>query len=143
MLNERRAALERGLSFCIETTLATRTLRRFIQEARARGYLARLIFLFTPYSQLNEFRVKQRVMAGGHNIETDTIRRRHTRGLQLLADYWEICDEGIVFDVRTRQPVEIVRKDGQGVSVVNESGCLTLCARIDAASGRALSRRRE
>jgi predicted ABC-type ATPase len=29
----------------------------------------------------------QRVMRGGHNIETVTIRRRHKSGLQLLASY--------------------------------------------------------
>jgi predicted ABC-type ATPase len=136
MIDERRRVLERRQSFCIETTLATRTLRRFVVEVSAAGYRTRLIFLFTPHAQLNEFRVKQRVMAGGHNIDTDTIRRRHVRGLQSLADYWDICDEAIVFDVRTWQPVEIVRKDAHGVTINNASGWSLLCGRIQAVGGR-------
>jgi predicted ABC-type ATPase len=139
MLNERRALLRRRVSLCIETTLATLTLRNFILDARAAGYLSRLTFLFTPFPQLNELRVKQRVMAGGHNIETDTIRRRHTRGLQLRADYWDACDEGVVFDVRTRQPNEIVRKDAQGIHIASHAWML-LSQRIHVVGGRALGK---
>jgi predicted ABC-type ATPase len=80
MLVERRSRLSLGRSFCVETTLATRTLLRFVDQARAAGFRARLIFLFTPFPQLNELRVKQRVMAGGHNIATETINRRHRAG---------------------------------------------------------------
>lgn len=72
MLNRRRIRLAQKLPFCIETTLATRTLLRFIEEARGVGYRAKLVFLFTPFAEINELRVKQRAMAGGHNIETDT-----------------------------------------------------------------------
>lgn len=57
MLDERRAELQARLSFCVETTLATHSLRRFVVGARAEGYASRLVFLFTPDSQLNEFRV--------------------------------------------------------------------------------------
>jgi predicted ABC-type ATPase len=138
MLDDRRELLKSRVSFCIETTLATLTLRRFIADARVAGYVVRLIFLFTPYPHLNEFRVKQRVMAGGHSIDTDTIRRRHTRGLQLLAEYWDACDEGIVFDVRTRQPVEIVRKDAAGVRVTQGPAWIWLCNRLAAVSSRPL-----
>jgi predicted ABC-type ATPase len=83
MLRRRRKLIEEQLPFCMETTLATRTLLRSIEEARVVGYRVKLIFLFTPFANINELRVKQRVMAGGHNIDTDTIRRRHARGLTL------------------------------------------------------------
>lgn len=136
MLEARRRLLERSVSFCVETTLATRTLLNFIKEANDAGYVSRLLFLFTPYPQLNEMRVKQRVMAGGHNIETDTIRRRHARGLQLLADYWDACTEAIVFDARTRQPSEILRKDASGIRVAEGSGWTWLRHRIEAVGGR-------
>ena len=138
ILSERRQLLSHQLSFCIETTLAT--LRRFILDAHAEGYISRLIFLFTPHPQLNELRVKQRVMAGGHNIDTDTIRRRHRRGLQLLADYWDICTEGIVFDVRTRRPNEIIRKDTQGTRITSEAAWKLLGHRIQASGGRVLNK---
>lgn len=139
MLHERHEMLSREVSFCIETTLATLTLQRFIRNAHAGGYNSRLLFLFTPHPQLNELRVKQRVMMGGHNIDTDTIRRRHARGLKQLADYWDVCNEGIVFDVRTQQPSEIVSKDTQGTRIASEAGWRLLNRRIQAAGGRILS----
>lgn len=111
MLEERRARLSSGMSFCIETTLATRTLLRFVTAARDAAFTTRLIFLFTPSPHLNDFRVKQRVMAGGHNIDTATIRRRHRLGLLWFADYWEACDEGVVFDARSEKPREVLVKD--------------------------------
>jgi predicted ABC-type ATPase len=87
LIEERRARLAMGQSFCVETTLATRTLLRFVKEAATACFRTRLIFLFTPFPQLNELRVKQRVMAGGHNIDTVTIHRRHRMGLERLAAY--------------------------------------------------------
>ena len=62
MLGRRRTLLESQQSFCIETTLATRTLLRFLEEARSVGYRVKLIFLFTPSANVNELRVKQRVI---------------------------------------------------------------------------------
>ncbi len=69
----RKELIPSRISFCVETTLASRKLLLLVTQANEIGYLTRLIFLFTPTSQLNEFRVKQRVMSGGHNIETETI----------------------------------------------------------------------
>jgi predicted ABC-type ATPase len=107
--HSRATRLAQRLPFCVETTLATRTPLWFVKEAKAVGFRAKLVFLFTPFPDINELRVKQRVMAGGHNIETDTIRRRHALGLKYLTSYWTLCDEGIVFDARTRSPFEILR----------------------------------
>jgi len=135
MLNRRHMRLAQRLSFCIETTLATRTLLRFIEKARDVGYRAKLVFLFTPFAEINELRVKQRVMAGGHNIETDTIRRRHALGLKYLTSYWAACDEGIVFDAQTRSPFEVLRKDERGTRIVDAAGWSLLAARIDACGG--------
>lgn len=82
-----------------------------------------------------QLRVKQRVMAGGHNIGTDIIRRRHALGLKYLTSYWTICDEGIVFDARTRSPFEILRKDERGTRIVDTAGWSLLAARIEASGG--------
>jgi predicted ABC-type ATPase len=128
--------LLRRQDFCIETTLATRTLLRFLHQAKAAGYRINLVFLFTPLPYLNELRVKQRVMSGGHNIETDTIRRRHKIGLELLASYWDAVDEAVVFDARTRQPVEIVRKELAGTFVHDDAALKLLNEAIAAAGGR-------
>jgi predicted ABC-type ATPase len=138
MLNRRRSRLAQRLPFCIETTLATRTLLRFTEQARDIGYRAKLVFLFTPFADINELRVKQRVMAGGHNIETDTIRRRHALGLKYLSGCWAACDEGIVFDARTRSPFEMLRKDERGTRISDTAGWTLLTARVEASGGAPL-----
>jgi predicted ABC-type ATPase len=74
-------------------------------------------------------------MAGGHNISTDTIRRRHTLGLKYLSNYWKVCDEGIILDARTRRPLEVVRKDERGMRVIDDDGWSLLMSRIKAAGG--------
>ncbi len=48
-------------------------------------------------------------------------------------DYWEACTEGIVFDARTRSPLEIMRKDANGVHVADAAGWSLLQERIAAA----------
>jgi predicted ABC-type ATPase len=136
LLEERRRHLSLGRSFCVETTLATRTLMGFVKEAVQAGFRTRLIFLFTPFPQLNELRVKQRVMAGGHNIDTPTIHRRHRGGLENLADYWDASDEGVLFDARTERPVETLVKDESGTRVMSPFGWMWLRLRLQALKAR-------
>lgn len=140
MLSRREAMLAEGRSFCVETTIATRTLLNFAGRARSLRYRLRLIFLFTSHSSLNESRVKQRVMLGGHNIDTDTIRRRHRRGLKYLPEYWTSADEAIVLDARTRTPTAIVQKIDDVVQIQDAQRLVVLNARIVASAGRALGR---
>lgn len=134
LLARRRIILNEGRSFCIETTLATRTLLRFIAAAQRVGYRVELVFLFTPSPNVNELRVKQRVMKGGHNIDTDTIRRRHALGLKYLMQYWAVCEAAIVFDAQTLSPREIARKDANGTRIVDAAGWSLLQERVAAAS---------
>ncbi|HYD05051.1 MAG TPA: zeta toxin family protein [Reyranella sp.] len=87
IVRARRELLDARVSFAVESTLASLSLLQIVIQANGAGYLTRLIFLFTATPQINEFRVKQRVMQGGHNVDTDTIRRRHRLGLRHLPDY--------------------------------------------------------
>ena len=139
MLSRRKDFIERRQPFCLETTLATRTLLRFVHQAASAGYRTRLFFLFTPLPHLNELRVMQRIMRGGHNIETDTIRRRHKSGLQILASYWDAVDEAVIFDARTASPIEVVRKNEAGVLIHDKTAFILLNETITAAGGQPLA----
>lgn len=138
MLSTRETMLAERRSFCVETTIAGHTLLRFAVRAKSVGYRLSLIFLFTSDSRLNESRVKQRVMLGGHNIDTDTIRRRHRRGLRYLSDYWAAADETIVLDAQAREPTAIVHKLDGVVQVRDAERLSILNAKIAASGGRAL-----
>lgn len=73
-------------------------------------------------------------MKGGHNIDTDTIRRRHALGLKYLMQYWAVCEAAIAFDAQTLSPREIARKDTNGTRIVDAAGWSLLQERIAAAS---------
>lgn len=90
---------------------------------------------FSPLPNVNELRVEQRVMKGGHNIDTDTIRRRHAIGLRYLMRYWEACDAAIIFDAQSISPLEIARKDERGTHVADSAGWALLMERIEVAGG--------
>jgi predicted ABC-type ATPase len=136
LLRQRLRILEQRQSFSIETTLASRTLLKFVSRVKIEGYSVKLVFLFTPFPSINELRVKQRVMSGGHNVDTDTIRRRHKLGLRYLMQYWEACTEGLIFDARTSMVREIMRKDANGTHIVDPAGWSLLRDRMAAASAR-------
>ncbi len=135
MVRRRDELLGSRKSFCIETTLASLTLLDMVERANGAGYLTRRIFLFTPSPEVNEFRVKQRVMRGGHNISTNTIRRRHVRGLRYLPRYIQTCREAIVLDARTSSTHEVFRKEGGVLSTVDDSDMELLRRSVRAAGG--------
>ena len=135
-IQRRSDLLRQGKSLCVETTLAGNSIIRFMREAKDIGYVVRLIFLFTASPELNEARVMQRVMEGGHNIPVDVIRRRHRRGLERLADCWAICDEGLIVDARTRRPSPMLTKE-DGKTKADDGTAADLFAALTAGGHKA------
>ncbi|MGN0201825.1 MAG: zeta toxin family protein [Candidatus Cryptobacteroides sp.] len=119
MLRKIRYLLERRENFCIETTLATRSLKRIIDEAHDAGYKVTVFYMWITSPDLAVERVKARVAAGGHHIEEETIRRRYYVGLHyLFREYMPICDRWILAD-NTVIPFKIVaeRSNDSGLAV--------------------------
>jgi predicted ABC-type ATPase len=81
MLKRLRGLVERKASFAFETTLATRSYAHWLADLRQRGYKVNLMFIWLSSSDLAVERVKQRVIAGGHDIPEETIRRRYQNGV--------------------------------------------------------------
>jgi predicted ABC-type ATPase len=75
-------------------------------------------------------------MAGGHNIDTVTIHRRHRLGLESLAACWDACDEAALFDARTENPRETLFKDQHGTRVIDRFGWALLRHRLEALEAR-------
>lgn len=91
--------LREGETFAFETTLATRSYVKLIQQAQKRGYFVTLLFfsLSTPEQAVK--RVEKRVSEGGHNIPLDVIYRRYENGLKNLFNlYIPICDYWALYD---------------------------------------------
>lgn len=91
--------LKEGETFAFETTLATRSYVKLIQQAKKRGYFVTLLFFSLSSAEQATRRVAQRVSMGGHDIPSDVIVRRYEAGLQNLFQlYIPVCDYWTLYD---------------------------------------------
>jgi len=88
-----------GADFAFETTLATLTYAQKIHTWRRSGCIVSLVYLRLPTIEASVERVRRRVVAGGHGIPEDIIRRRFGKSsayfenlYRLLVDKWYIFD---------------------------------------------------
>ena len=121
MLLRIKYLLSKKADFSVETTLATRTLKKIIEEARALEYEVTLLYFWLNSPELAIQRVRARVEAGGHNIPEDVVRRRYITGLQYLFDtYIPLCDRWILAD-NSQNPFIVVAEGTQGkISIKDE-----------------------
>lgn len=108
MLLRIRYLLKRKEDFCIETTLATRSLLKMVSDAQAEGYVVTLLYFWLNSPDLAVERVKARVAAGGHIIPEETVRRRYRVGLKyFFRDYAPVCDRWILAD-NSKVPFRVI-----------------------------------
>ena len=113
--------LERKEDFGIETTLATRSLKKLIFKARAEGYTVSVLYLWLSSPQLAIERVKARVEAGGHNIPPQTIIRRYYTGLRYFFEqYMPIADRWILAD-NSSPPFKIIAQGWKTSKIVRDN----------------------
>lgn len=99
MLRRINELLEINANFAFETTLATKSYRSKIEEAKNKNYNVTLLFFWLQNVDLAIERVKTRVLEGGHNIELEVIKRRYLNGIKNLFEiYLPIVDEVMIFD---------------------------------------------
>ena len=99
MLQRMYDLLSMDEDFAFETTLASRSYVKFIEQAQSKGYFVSLLFFWLPTPEQAIERVATRVNEGGHNIPSDTIRRRYFSGIRnLMALYAPICNYWVIYD---------------------------------------------
>jgi len=99
MLRRINELLESNENFAFETTLATKSYKQKVFEAKDKNYDVTLLFFWLQTVDLAIERVKTRVSEGGHNIEIDVIKRRYLNGIKNLFEiYLPIVDEAMIFD---------------------------------------------
>lgn len=110
MLNRIHELISQKEDFAFETTLSTRSYRNFVKEAQLNGYFVTLVYFWLNSVDLAIERVRKRVLAGGHNIPEDTIRRRYGSGIQNPSKiYIPICDSWMIFDNSGHPPLLIAK----------------------------------
>ena len=119
-LNEIDRFFEKKQSFMIETTLSGKVLLEKVQQAQQKGFIVKLIFLWISSEELCDFRVKNRVALGGHNILYADILRRYKRGLTNFTQYFEKVNECSVY-FSNAHPTLVYSKNREGkVTIVNQ-----------------------
>lgn len=94
-LNRLQACRKSGKNVIVESTLAGKSLAKYIRKYKDAGYSIKLIFLTLPNQAASARRVKIRVAKGGHNVPEKDIERRFLRThrnfwnlYRPLADRW-------------------------------------------------------
>jgi predicted ABC-type ATPase len=117
MLDRLRFLARERRDFAFETTLAGRGHARWLQDLRADGYRAHLIFLALPAADLAVARVAERVRQGGHDVPEAVVRRRFVAGLRNFFDvYRSIVDGWHMYDNSTVMGPRLIAHRGPGAS---------------------------
>ena len=121
MLDRINVLLQSDQSFAFETTLATRTYKQKLIDAKKRGYTIKLLFFWLPSIEMAIERVAIRVSEGGHNIPSDVIARRYQRGIDnLFKIYLPLCDSWMIFDNEAISKIIAERSIGQETKIYDK-----------------------
>jgi predicted ABC-type ATPase len=94
-------AIAEGLDFTFETTLGGNTMPRLLAKAARRGTEVRVFYVGLSSADAHVERVRQRVLAGGHDIPEADIRRRYRHSLINLVELLPLLTELKVYDNST------------------------------------------
>jgi len=94
----RENMIAQGESFCFETVFSHESKIDFIAVAKAHGYTVILVYIHLTDPSLNEARVYQRTLEGGHNVPAEKIRSRIPRTMKNIKTALPLVDEAWLLD---------------------------------------------
>jgi predicted ABC-type ATPase len=98
----------RAESFAVETTLSGKGYLQMMVEARKKGFQIVLVYIGTENVEINLARIRNRVLAGGHDVPEVDVRRRYKRSFQNLPIAIARADHTILFDNSTDEGYRLV-----------------------------------
>ena len=118
--------LDKGETFSIETTLATKSYINLVRQAQAKGYSVKVLFFWLNSPELAKLRVAERVANGGHNIPLNVISRRYVAGIRNLFNlYMEEVDSWVIYD-NSENPRKQIASGGRNADTVVDEDILYL-----------------
>jgi predicted ABC-type ATPase len=84
--------------FTFETVLSTLRNLKLLKKAKKAGYHIECIFVLTTDPELNIFRIRSRVLNGGHDVPEEKIRNRYTKSLANIPELLTLCNELFIID---------------------------------------------
>jgi predicted ABC-type ATPase len=94
----RENMIAQGESFCFETVFSHASKIDFIAAAKAHGYTVILIYIHLSDPNLNEARVYQRTLEGGHDVPADKIQSRIPKTMKNIKTALPLVDEAWILD---------------------------------------------
>ena len=77
-------------------------------DARRRSFEIVLVYIGTEDVEINLARIKNRVLAGGHDVPSEDVRRRYDRSFANLPIAIKRADHTILFDNSTEEGYRLV-----------------------------------
>lgn len=108
VLKSAKEHLQEGKSFAVETTLAGKHYLRMMVGARRRGFEILLVYIGTEKVEINLARIQNRVLAGGHDVPEQDVRRRYKRSFDNLAPAIKRADHTVLFDNSTEDGYRLI-----------------------------------
>jgi predicted ABC-type ATPase len=100
--------LKKAESFAVETTLSGKNYLQMMLDARNRGFEVVLVYIGTENVEINLARIRNRVLAGGHDVPEEDVRRRYRRSFQNLPVAVKRTDHTILFDNSTEDGYRLI-----------------------------------
>jgi predicted ABC-type ATPase len=108
VLKSAKGHIRRRESFAVETTLAGKHYLQMMVDARRRGFEIVLVYIGTEDVEINLARIRNRVLAGGHDVPGTDVRRRYQRSFRNLPIASERADHTILFDNSTEEGYRLI-----------------------------------
>ena len=77
-------------------------------DARNRGFEIVLVYIGTENVEINLGRIRNRVLAGGHDVPEKDVRRRYKRSYRNLPIAIKRADHSILFDNSTEDGYRLI-----------------------------------
>lgn len=107
---QREQHLASGQDFCFETVMSTDRNLKLLQRARGQGYFVRCYYILTADPLINVYRVRNRVLSGGHDVPEEKIISRYYKALALVKNTVAVSDICHIYDNSTSRPIRIFKK---------------------------------
>jgi predicted ABC-type ATPase len=108
VLKSARAHIANAESFAVETTLSGKSYLQMMPEARQQGFEIVLVYIGTENVEINLARIRNRVLAGGHNVPEEDVRRRYKRSYENLPIGIQRADHTFLLDNSTEEGHRVV-----------------------------------
>ena len=113
--------LKEGRSFCFESVFSHVSKIDFVAQAKAVGYEIVLVFIHLSQLELNNARIAQRLMEGGHDVPPEKVSSRIPRTLENIKQAIPLCDHVYILDnSRQDNPFQRVAEIHQGQITIKQ-----------------------